>query len=138
MFDCTSFLFFFVNAYPNMLIVPSFFATGDGGGPIERGNMPSYEEEQEKAFFNVRGVPARTRVHLYRGAVLVTAWGEGIRIKVVFSYIGSAVTLLMFVKLLGMPSYVGEHDRSLFVMRLSIVLLLIGSHVRSAVGTHDE
>lgn len=84
MFDCTSFLFFFVNAYPNMLIVPSFFATGDGGGPIERGNMPSYEEEQEKAFFNVRGVPARTRVHLYRGAVLVTAWGEGIRIKVVF------------------------------------------------------
>lgn len=27
---------------------------GDGGGPIERGEMPSYEEEQEKEFFKVR------------------------------------------------------------------------------------
>lgn len=30
-----------------------FFLAGDGGGPIEKGTMPSYEEEQEKAFFNV-------------------------------------------------------------------------------------
>eukprot|EP00904_Undaria_pinnatifida_P002891 jgi/Undpi1/12602/HiC_scaffold_6.g02271.m1 len=37
---------------------------GDGGGPIERGTMPSYEEEQEKAFFNseLDNAPAKEKV----------------------------------------------------------------------------
>ncbi|CAN0398151.1 unnamed protein product, partial [Ectocarpus fasciculatus] len=37
---------------------------GDGGGPIEKGTMPSYEEEQEKAFFNseLDNAPATEKV----------------------------------------------------------------------------
>ncbi|CAM9418686.1 unnamed protein product [Ectocarpus sp. 12 AP-2014] len=37
---------------------------GEGGGPIEKGTMPSYEEEQEKAFFNseLDNAPATEKV----------------------------------------------------------------------------
>lgn len=76
---CLIGLFCFVFTDPNVLTVLPFFATGDGGGPIERGNMPSYEEEQEKAFFNVRGVPVRTRVHLYPGCFSHSMEGEDIK-----------------------------------------------------------
>ncbi|CAB1099131.1 unnamed protein product [Ectocarpus sp. CCAP 1310/34] len=37
---------------------------GEGGGPIEKGTMPSYEEEQDKAFFNseLDNAPATEKV----------------------------------------------------------------------------
>eukprot|EP00752_Nemacystus_decipiens_P011534 g10242.t1 len=52
---------------------------GEGGGPIEKGQMPTYEEEQEKAFFNseLDNAPAAERVK--DPVVLITlGWIVGI------------------------------------------------------------
>eukprot|EP00903_Cladosiphon_okamuranus_P020690 g18996.t1 len=57
---------------------------GEGGGPIEKGTMPSYEEEQEKAFFNseLDNAPAAERVK--DPVVLITlGWIVGIFLLVV-------------------------------------------------------